>query len=219
MLQGMRSQIYQVANLDAAKAWYTALLGKGPYFDEPFYVGFNVGGYELGLQPSDNPDAGQARDAVAYWGVPDAEAAYATLLALGATEYQAVQEVGGGIKLGAVTDPMGSILGMIENPHFLAAQAKEDVGVGEPGLTFSLHIGQSLAGTGAVRSAVGTGFFGRICRRMRGGWSHPRIPINGFITTSSLYAGAVSGDGSQGGTPKRVCQRRNPGNGRGKPGA
>ncbi|MDP3909203.1 MAG: hypothetical protein Q8Q14_02335 [Gemmatimonadales bacterium] len=22
-----------------------------PYFDEPFYVGFNVGGYELGLNP------------------------------------------------------------------------------------------------------------------------------------------------------------------------
>ena len=75
MLQGLRSQIYQVADLEAAKAWYTALLGTPPYFDEPFYVGFNVGGYELGLQPS---------------GDPDAEAACARLLALGATEYQPV---------------------------------------------------------------------------------------------------------------------------------
>ena len=144
MLQGVRSQIYQVSDLEAAKAWYTQLLGKPPYFDAPFYVGFNVGGYELGLQPSDNPDAGQAREAVTYWGVPDAEAAYAHLLASGASAYQPVQEVGEGIKLGAVLDPMGGILGIIENPHFIAALAGADAGEAEPGLTFSLHIGQTL---------------------------------------------------------------------------
>ena len=126
MLQGLRSQIYQVADLEAAKAWYTALLGKPPYFDEPFYVGFNVGGYELGLQPSDDPDAGQAKDALTYWGVPDAEAAHAHLLALGATEYQPVQDVGGGIKLGAVRDPQGGLLGVIENPHFVATRAERE---------------------------------------------------------------------------------------------
>ncbi len=117
MLEGLRSQIYQVADLAAAKAWYTELLGIAPYFDQPFYVGFNVGGYELGLQPSADPDADQARGAVTYWGVPDADAASAHLLALGATEHQPVQDVGG-IKLGAVTAPQGNILGVIENPHF-----------------------------------------------------------------------------------------------------
>ena len=144
MLQGLRSQIYQVSDLDAAKAWYTHLLGHPPYFDEPFYVGFSVGGYELGLQPSENPDADQAKEAMTYWGVPDAEDAHAKLLALGATPYQAVQEVGDGIKLGAVLDPLGNRLGVIENPHFLAALAGQDAGEGVPGLTFSLHIGQSL---------------------------------------------------------------------------
>jgi len=124
MLEGLRSQIYQVADLKAAKAWYTALLGKPPYFDEPFYVGFSVGGYELGLQPGGAPDAGQAKDAATYWGVPDAEAAHARLLALGAREYQPVQDVGGGIKLGAVLDPQGCILGVIENPHFAEAQTQ-----------------------------------------------------------------------------------------------
>jgi predicted enzyme related to lactoylglutathione lyase len=157
MLQGLRSQIYQVPDLEAAKAWYTALLGKPPYFDEPFYVGFDVGGYELSLQPNNNPDAGQARDAVTYWGVPDAEAAYAHLLALGASAYQPVQDVGSGIKLGAVIDPVGNRLGVIENPHFLAAQAGSDAGEGEPGLTFSLHIGQMLleqAQSGARSASV-----------------------------------------------------------------
>ena len=52
MLNGLRSQIFQVADLGAAKAWYTGMLGTPPYFDEPFYVGFNVGGYELGLLPA-----------------------------------------------------------------------------------------------------------------------------------------------------------------------
>jgi len=124
MLQGLRSQIYQVADLAAAKAWYAELLGTPPYFDEPFYVGFSVGGYELGLQPRDDADTGQAKDALTYWGVPDAEAAHARLLALGATEYQPVQDVGSGIKLGAVLEPQGGILGVIENPHFLAAQTQ-----------------------------------------------------------------------------------------------
>ena len=124
MLEGLRSQIYQVADLAAAKAWYTEVLGTPPCFDEPFYVGFSVGGYELGLQPGDDPDAGQAKDASTYWGVPDAEAAHARLLSLGATEYQPVQDVGGGIKLGAVRDPQGGILGVIENPHFAEAQTQ-----------------------------------------------------------------------------------------------
>jgi predicted enzyme related to lactoylglutathione lyase len=59
---------------------------------------------------------------VTYWGVSDAEAAYAHLLALGASAYQPVQEVGGGIKLGAVVDPSGNILGVVENPHFAAKE-------------------------------------------------------------------------------------------------
>ncbi len=146
MLQGLRSQIYQVADLASAKAWYTELLGTPPYFDEPFYVGFNAGGYELGLQPRDDADTGQAKDALTYWGVPDAEAAHARLLALGAAEYQPVQDVGGGIKLGAVIDPQGNVLGVIQNPHFVAAQAQTEADESGPGLTFSLHIPQTVLG-------------------------------------------------------------------------
>jgi catechol 2,3-dioxygenase-like lactoylglutathione lyase family enzyme len=50
-LAGLRTVIYPTADLDAARAWWTELLGFGPYFDEPFYVGYDVGGYELGLLP------------------------------------------------------------------------------------------------------------------------------------------------------------------------
>ena len=62
MFLGLRTVIYPAPDLAASKAWYTALLGVEPYFDEPFYVGFDVGGYELGLHP-------ETRGAETYWGV------------------------------------------------------------------------------------------------------------------------------------------------------
>ena len=35
MIQGLRSAIFKVNDLEEAKRWYTQLLGFGPYFDEP----------------------------------------------------------------------------------------------------------------------------------------------------------------------------------------
>ena len=58
MFLGLRTVIYPAPDLEAMKAWFAALLGIGPYFDQPFYVGFEVGGYELGLDPSADPAAG-----------------------------------------------------------------------------------------------------------------------------------------------------------------
>ena len=116
---GLRTAKYAAADLAAAKEWYRRVLGFGPYFDEPFYVGFNVGGYELGIVPEDGaaldrPESG----GLAYWGVADADGAYARLLELGATEYQPVIERGHGFDTAAVVDPFGNILGIIENPAF-----------------------------------------------------------------------------------------------------
>jgi catechol 2,3-dioxygenase-like lactoylglutathione lyase family enzyme len=120
MFQGLRTAIYHAPDLDRARAWYTQVLGKEPHFSEPFYVGFNVGGFELGLDP--DPDGGSGPGgAVPYWGVADAEAAYARLLDLGATAVSAVRDVGGGIKVAVVGDPFGNSLAIIENPHFGAA--------------------------------------------------------------------------------------------------
>lgn len=115
MLLGLRTTIYRVNDLNDAKAWYAAVLGHDPYFDEPFYVGFDVGGYELGLLPLDT--GGEPR-ATAYWGVADIEDAVATLLDRGATPADPVTDVGEGIKLATVRSPDGNLLGVIENPHF-----------------------------------------------------------------------------------------------------
>ena len=118
MFLGLRTAIYHVDDINKGKAWYAQVLGVQPYFDEVFYVGFNVGGYELGLQPSEGVGGDKADGAVAYWGVDDAAAAFARLLELGATAHEAVQDVGEGIKVATVKDPFGNVFGIIQNPHF-----------------------------------------------------------------------------------------------------
>ena len=120
MLQGLRTVIYYAPDLRKVKAWYSDAFGITPYFDEPFYVGFNVGGYEFGLNP--NPaNVTFGDNAVAYWGVEDIESAYAHLLSKGASARDAIQDVGGGIKVGTVADPFRNVIGLIYNPHFKLA--------------------------------------------------------------------------------------------------
>jgi catechol 2,3-dioxygenase-like lactoylglutathione lyase family enzyme len=113
-LEGLRTVIYPAPVLDASKAWWTTFLGFGPYFDEPFYVGFDVGGYELGLLPTADPADG----ALTYWGVADVAAAVVAAVAEGATEHTPAAEVGDGIVTATVRTPPGAILGLIHNPHF-----------------------------------------------------------------------------------------------------
>jgi predicted enzyme related to lactoylglutathione lyase len=117
MFQGLRTVIYRVPDLPRAKAWYCGAFEIQPHFDEPFYVGFNIGGYELGLDPN-APDVAVGNNTVTYWGVPDIVAAHERLLEHGASPREAITDVGGGIKVAAVADPFGNLIGIIENPHF-----------------------------------------------------------------------------------------------------
>ena len=50
---GLRTVVYHVSDLARAKDWYRELLGIEPYFDTPYYVGFNVGGLCIGGLPGD----------------------------------------------------------------------------------------------------------------------------------------------------------------------
>jgi predicted enzyme related to lactoylglutathione lyase len=117
MLQGLRTAVYKVTDLEKAKAWYSDLFGIEPYFDEPFYVGYNVGGFELGLDP-DLTGVMSGNSVSVYWGVADAKAAVEQLRSKGATVHFEPQDVGGGIIVASVLDPFGNVFGIIENPHF-----------------------------------------------------------------------------------------------------
>ncbi|HEU5262860.1 MAG TPA: VOC family protein [Gemmatimonadales bacterium] len=121
MFLGLRTVIYKVSDLARAKGWYATVLGIDPYFDEPFYVGFSVGGFELGLDPDTSNVGPGVGGVVAYRGVKDADQALARLLGLGAGQHAAVQDVGEGIRVAAARDPFGNVFGIIENPHFRIA--------------------------------------------------------------------------------------------------
>jgi len=115
---GLRTAIYYVSDLNEAKAWYAKAFNTEPYFDEPFYVGFNIGGYELGLLPEEKAPETKAASSVAYWGVDDAEKEYKRLLEHGATVFHEPTDVGEGIITAEVRDPWGNIIGVIYNPYF-----------------------------------------------------------------------------------------------------
>lgn len=119
-IKGLRTVVYIVPDMAAAKKWYSETLGIKPYFDEPFYIGFNVGGYELGLHPEKEGDEMKSRtsNVYTYWAVDDVEDMYATLLAAGGTALEKPTDVGDGIILGAVKDPWGNAFGIINNPQF-----------------------------------------------------------------------------------------------------
>ena len=119
MLLGLRTAIYRTPDLAQGKLWYTKVLGFAPYFDQPFYVGFNVGGFESGLLP----DAMQNTVGV-YWGVKGIDGVYARRPELGATPRTEITDVGDGIRAGDVLDPFGNVFGVIENPHFNINEVK-----------------------------------------------------------------------------------------------
>src|SRR5688572_378537 len=122
MFQGLRTVIYWVPDLAKAKDWYTKAFGVAPYFDEPFYVGFEVGGYELGLHPYGQKVIRTGDNVVTYWGVPDVDVALRHMRDLGAEPHEPATGVGEGIKVGSVVDPFGNVIGLIENPHFKGGQ-------------------------------------------------------------------------------------------------
>jgi predicted enzyme related to lactoylglutathione lyase len=119
MFKGLRTVIYPAPNLKKAKEWYSAILDIEPYFDEEFYVGFDVGGYELGLQPDRNPGTAGS---IVYWGVTDIQETWKKVIEYGATADEEIMHVGGNVYVATVIDPFGNLFGIIQNPNF---EAKE----------------------------------------------------------------------------------------------
>lgn len=115
-LHGLRTVIYMVADLSTAKDWYIKAFGVMPYFDERYYVGFNIGGYELGLHPEQNTK--KAENTISYWGVDNVQKEFDFLISIGAQPHETPNNVGGEIIVGSVLDPWGNCIGLIYNPDF-----------------------------------------------------------------------------------------------------
>ena len=96
MVKGLGTVIYPVPDLAEAKAWYAKAFGQEPYFDQPFYVGFNIAGYELGLDPDAEAGKAGAAGGVAYWRVAEIDSAVEHFMAAGARVPRRVQSNGSG---------------------------------------------------------------------------------------------------------------------------
>ncbi|MFI9505180.1 VOC family protein [Nocardia sp. NPDC052566] len=132
MLRGMATVSYYADDVEAAKDWYTELLGVAPYFTVPGgYYEFRIGDYqaELGIINRAYAPAGAHNapgGAILNWAVDDIHAAFDRLLALGAKEYDPITErgAGTGFVTASVIDPFGNVLGIMTNPHYLEILAE-----------------------------------------------------------------------------------------------
>ena len=111
MNKGVTTVIYPVKDIAQAKALFTALLGKKPYADEPYYVGFKMGQQDIGLDPN-----GHKEGMTAYYEVDDIRKTLQSLLDAGAQTVQEVKDVGGGKLIASVKDANGNIIGLTQNP-------------------------------------------------------------------------------------------------------
>lgn len=118
---GLRTTIYKVEDIKKATDWYSKAFETDPYFEESFYVGYNIGGYELGLQPKENSQVEKIESVVAYWGVNDIQETYNRFINQGATENEKPYNVGGELMTATIKDPFGNVIGLIYNPSFKAS--------------------------------------------------------------------------------------------------
>jgi predicted enzyme related to lactoylglutathione lyase len=114
MTSGMKTVLYPVKDIAAAKRLYGKLFGVAPDIDEPYYVGFNVEGQDVGLDP--NGHSKGMTGPVGYWQVDDINESIAALLEAGAETQQPIRDVGGGKMIATVTDADGNVIGLVQSP-------------------------------------------------------------------------------------------------------
>ncbi len=129
MLRGFATISFFAADMAAAQAWYTELLGVEPYFVRPVdgppaYLEYRIGDYqaELGIIDSRYAPHGAKpgpSGAVMFWHVDDLDATLERLYAMGAKELEGPTPREAGFVTASVVDPFGNILGVMYNPHYL----------------------------------------------------------------------------------------------------
>ena len=128
-LRGLATINFYATDMQAAKKWYSGLLGIEPYFarpdpENPAYIEYRIGDYqhELGIIDSKyapkNAKAGPGGE-IAYWHVEDVSAVLEKLMAMGAKEYEPLTKRGEGFITASVVDPFGNILGIMYNQHYI----------------------------------------------------------------------------------------------------
>jgi predicted enzyme related to lactoylglutathione lyase len=110
MNKGVTTVVYPVKDIAKAKALFRELLGKEPYADDSYYVGFKVGKQDIGLDPNGHRDG-----MTAYYHVDDIQESLKSLLDAGAQQVQEIKDVGGGRLIASVKDADGNIIGLLQD--------------------------------------------------------------------------------------------------------
>ncbi len=126
-LRGLATINFYATDFEAAKKWYTELLGIEPYFNVPGYSEFRLGDYqhELGIIDGKYAPPQAAKEpggAIAHWHVDDLQGTLDRLLELGATLYLPITDHSQGkgeFVTASVVDPFGNVLGIMTNKHYL----------------------------------------------------------------------------------------------------
>jgi predicted enzyme related to lactoylglutathione lyase len=123
-LRGIATISLWAEDHEAAKTWYTELLGIEPYFGMPGYYEWRIGDYqdELGLIDAKYAPQGSKPGpggVVVFWHVDDIDAAIARLKESGASEYEPKTPRSEGFVTASFVDPFGNIVGVMYNPHYL----------------------------------------------------------------------------------------------------
>jgi len=135
VLRGIATISFYAADHEAAKTWYSQLLGIEPYFNVPGYSEFRIGDYqqELGIIDARFAPGGVPKTpagAITYWHVDNLQASLDQLISSGAKAYQPITDHSGGkgnFVTASVVDPFGNILGIMTNKHYLDVVSQQKV--------------------------------------------------------------------------------------------
>jgi predicted enzyme related to lactoylglutathione lyase len=114
MNNGITTIIYPVKDVEQAKKLYNQLLGVQPIMDEAYYVGYQVNGQDIGLDPHGHKQG--MTGPLAFYHVSDIKQSLQALLDNGAEVVQQVKDVGGGKLVASVKDADGNPIGLIQTP-------------------------------------------------------------------------------------------------------
>ena len=110
MNKGATVILYPVSDLPRAKAIFTRFLGIEPIAADARYVGYQLEGQHIGLEPN-GAERGMT-GATPFFDVDDIKAAVAGLVEAGATIIEDAHPVGGGGRVAILEDADGNMIGL-----------------------------------------------------------------------------------------------------------
>ncbi|RIV17193.1 bleomycin resistance protein [Alicyclobacillaceae bacterium I2511] len=109
--------LFFVPNVQVAKAWYIALFGEQPHFDDENYCAFEVAGSTVGIHPIDDKTSSGVAGQVTYWRVADIHKAIARFESHGCRLFRGPIFGVDKVWVCQLTDPFGNAWGLMQRPQ------------------------------------------------------------------------------------------------------